>query len=150
MTPHRISISGEIGKDAKALMRRVADCVLKGEGIAKAEISLAFVDDAISERVNGDFLQHAGPTDVITFPLGTKPLQGELVVGAGVAERVAAERGHDVQCELALYVIHGILHLCGYDDKEPGPLRLMRQREAHYLQLLGLPAISEPCPPKKR
>ena len=130
-------------------MRTVAEAVLKGERIAAAKISLAFVDDATSARVNRQFLDHEGPTDVITFPLGLKPLQGELVIGAEVAIQVAAERGHDVQHELALYVIHGILHLCGYDDKKPGPLHLMRQSEAHYLKLLGLPAISEPCPPKK-
>lgn len=130
-------------------MRAAAEAVLKGERIAAAKISLAFVDDATSERVNRQFLEHEGPTDVITFPLGSKPLQGELVIGAEVAGRVAAEQGHDVQHELALYVIHGVLHLCGYDDKKPEPERLMRQREAHYLKLLGLPAISEPCPPKK-
>jgi probable rRNA maturation factor len=134
----------------KPLMRSATETVLKGERVAAAKISLAFVDDATSERINRQFLDHEGPTDIITFPLGSKPLQGELIIGAEVAGRVAAERGHDVQHELALYVVHGLLHLCGYDDKKPAPLRLMRQREAHYLQLLGLPAISEPCPPKKR
>ena len=131
-------------------MRRAAQTVLRGENIDAAVLSLAFVDDATSERINRDYLNHVGPTDVITFPLGTKPLQGELVIGVDVAERVAVERRHNTCHELALYVIHGVLHLCGYDDKMPGPLRLMRQREAHYLQLLGLPAISEPCLPKKR
>ena len=147
-----ISISNpcETVKAVKPLMRTTAETVLKAEHFVAAKISLAFIDDVTSDRVNRQFLGHEGPTDVITFPLGNKPLQGELVIGAEVADRVAAERGHDVQHELALYVIHGILHLCGYDDKESSPLRLMRQREAHYLKQLGLPAISEPCPPKKR
>lgn len=138
-----LSISGELTAADKALIRRAARAVLTGEKIKSASLSLAFVDDATSERVNREFLNHVGPTDVITFPLGTKPLQGELVIGVGVAERVAAERGHSVRHELALYVIHGVLHLCGYDDKKPRPLRLMRQREAYYLEILGLPAISD-------
>jgi probable rRNA maturation factor len=133
----------------KSQMRAAVRAVLQGERNSSANISLAFVDDATSERINRQYLGHEGPTDVITFPLGAKPLHGELVIGAQVASRVAAERGHDMQHELALYVIHGMLHLCGYDDKTPGPLRLMRQREAQYLALLGIPAISEPCPRKK-
>ena len=133
----------------KSLMRRAAETVLKGEGIAAAKISLAFVDDATSERLNKQFLDHEGPTDILTFPMGSKPLQGELVIGAEVGQRVAQEKEHDPQYEFALYVIHGLLHLCGYDDKKSEPLREMRQQEAHYLKLLGLPAISEPCPPKK-
>lgn len=147
-----ISVSNpcETIRAEKPLMRRTAEAVLQGEKIRAAKISLAFVDDATSERVNRQFLDHDGPTDVITFPMGSKPLNGELVIGAEVAGRVAGERGHDVQHELALYVIHGLLHLCGYDDKKPEPLRQMRLREAHYLQSLGLPAISEPCPPNKR
>jgi probable rRNA maturation factor len=127
----------------RALMRRAARAVLAGEGVADAEISLVFVDDAESARVNETFLQHDGPTDVITFPLEDEPLQGELIVGVPVAAREAAARGHEISAELALYVIHGVLHLCGYDDKKAGPRKRMRAREALYLHQLGLPAIAE-------
>jgi hypothetical protein len=51
-------------------------------------------------------------------------------------------RGHDVQAELALYVIHGLLHLCGYDGRDPADAAAMRARERHYLALLGLPDIA--------
>ena len=57
---------------------------------------------------------------------------------------MAERRGHDVQAELALYVIHGLLHLCGYDDKSADGARQMRERERHYLERLGLPDIAEP------
>jgi probable rRNA maturation factor len=83
---------------------------------------------------------------VLSFPYsapGAKQLEGELVLGVGVAQQQAQERGHDVQAELALYVIHGLLHLCGYDDKTDATAAEMRQRERHYLQQLGLPAIAE-------
>lgn len=127
-------------------MRRVARTVLTGEGITNAEISLAFVDDAASARVNQQFLSHVGPTDVITFPLsdaGSSPLVGELVIGVEVAHRVAKARKHDCQAELALYVIHGLLHLCGHDDKKKQARLAMRACEAHYLKTLRLPAIAE-------
>jgi probable rRNA maturation factor len=130
----------------RSLMRKAARAVLEGENVTSAEISLAFVDDATSARINQRFLGHAGPTDVITFPLSAKgelPLIGELVIGIEVTQRTAAERGHSISAELALYVIHGLLHLCGYDDKSPTKRRIMRGKERDYLQTLKLPAIAE-------
>ena len=56
--------------------------------------------------------------------------------------REAAERGHDPELELSLYVIHGLLHLVGYDDKDPHDRRMMRDRESEHLEILGLPDIS--------
>jgi probable rRNA maturation factor len=126
-------------------MRAVARTVLEGEGVADYEISLAFVDDVTIHRLNLRYLKHDEPTDVLSFPLsepGTKKLSGELVIGAEVALVRAREHGHDVQAELGLYVIHGLLHLCGFDDHEDADARAMRERERHYLARLGLPAIA--------
>lgn len=142
----KVATPQEIVAVDRGLMRSAARAVLAGEGIGPAGLSLAFVDDATSHRLNKQFLDHDEPTDVITFPLsnaGAKKLEGELVIGAEVARRVAAERSHDEQAELALYVIHGVLHLCGYDDKNPAAERKMRERERHYLAALNLPAIAE-------
>jgi probable rRNA maturation factor len=72
-------------------------------------------------------------------------LEGELVVGTEVARAHAAQRGHDVGHELVLYVIHGLLHLCGYDDTIATAERRMRARERHYLRALGLPNIADPA-----
>jgi probable rRNA maturation factor len=133
----------------RARLREVAKAVLEGEGIAAASISLAFVDNATIHRLNKQFLGHDEPTDVISFPLsgpGAKTLEGELVIGAEVARAQAAERGHDEQAELALYVIHGLLHLCGFDDTTAAAARRMRERERHYLQRLGLPPIADAPP----
>jgi probable rRNA maturation factor len=126
-------------------MREVARAVLEGEGIADYEISLAFVDNATIHRLNKRYLNHDEPTDVLSFPLSesnARKLSGELVIGAEVAQAQAAARGHDVQAELALYVIHGLLHLCGLDDTAPEAAAAMRARERHYLQSLGLPDIA--------
>lgn len=144
----RISIANQqevIAIDRKRL-REIVAVVLDGEGKAESEISLAFVDNLTIHRLNMRYLQHDEPTDVLSFPLSdpsAKKLSGELVIGAEVAKAQAEERGHDVQAELALYVIHGLLHLCGYDDKSDVAEKRMRERERHYLRQLGLPDIAE-------
>src|SRR5438552_10411247 len=129
---------------SRARMRQTAIAVLEGEDIHDAEVSLAFVDNATIHQLNNRYLQHDEPTDVLSFPLSepnARRLAGELVIGAEVARAQAEERGHDVQAELALYVIHGLLHLCGYDDATETVAATMRERESHYLQAAGLPDI---------
>ena len=127
-------------------VREIVRAVLDGEGIADAEISLAFVDSPTIHTLNKRYLDHDEPTDVLSFPLSepnAKKLAGELVIGVEVAQAQAMERGHDVQQELALYVIHGLLHLCGHDDATEADAAAMRERERYYLTELGLPDIAE-------
>jgi probable rRNA maturation factor len=143
----RISIASpqEIVPLDRKRLREVVRVVLEGEKIDDAEISLAFVDNPTIHQLNRRYLQHDEPTDVLSFPLSepsARRLMGELVIGVEVAVVQAAERGHDVQAELALYVIHGLLHLCGHDDHDLDDAQQMRQRERHYLQQLGLPDIA--------
>lgn len=124
-------------------LKQAAKTVLEGEGIRDAKIVLAFVDNPHIHRLNKQFLDHDEPTDVLSFPdPNSKKFQGELVIGAEVALAQSIERGHDVQAELTLYVIHGLLHLCGHDDLDEDEAGKMRERERHYLALLGLPDIS--------
>lgn len=139
----KVAVPQEAVPIDRGRMREAARTVLEGEGISEAEVSLAFVDNATIHRLNQRYLGHDEPTDVLSFPLSEgKKLAGELVIGAEVAQEQAAERGHDVQAELALYVIHGLLHLCGYDDKTPAAAARMRVKEGHYLHALGLPPIA--------
>ena len=126
-------------------MREVARTVLDSEGQPDAEISLAFVDNATIHTLNKRYLDHDEPTDVLSFPLSdarAKKLSGELVIGAEVALVQATERGHDVQAELALYVIHGLLHLCGHDDAEDEDRAEIRRLERQYLKQLGYPDVA--------
>jgi probable rRNA maturation factor len=129
-----------------ARLKECARTVLAGEGIKESKVSLAFVDDATIAGLNKRFLEHDGPTDAITFPLsgrGARKLEGEVVIGVEVAQREAADRGHDVNTELCLYVIHGVLHLCGYDDRDDRGAKEMRRKEREYLRQLKLPDIAD-------
>ena len=126
-------------------LREIARAVLDGEDVKDYEISIACVDNPTIHRLNKQYLDHDEPTDVLSFPYSAanaKKLEGELVIGIEIAQEQAKERGHDVQAELALYVIHGLLHLCGYDDKSSDDEKTMRERERHYLQQAGLPDLS--------
>jgi probable rRNA maturation factor len=147
----RISIASPQAAVAidKSRMRTVARAVLEGEGVVDADIGLAFVDNATIHRLNRRFLDHDEPTDVLSFPLSdpnSAKLAGEIVIGAEVALEQARARGHDVEAELALYVIHGLLHLCGHNDKSRSGAIKMRARERHYLSALGFPDIAPQSP----
>src|SRR5262245_50035962 len=109
-----------------AKLREIGTMVLEGEGITEARVTLAFVDNPTIHRLNKQFLDHDEPTDVLSFPMSdlkAKLLEGDVVIGVEVAQAAAAERGHDVAVELALYVIHGLLHLGGHDDHEDADRR---------------------------
>ena len=126
-------------------LRETVRAVLEGEGVQDAEVSVALVDNATIHRLNKQYLDHDEPTDVLTFPLsgpGAKTLSGELVIGGEIAKEQAAERGHDVLAEVALYVIHGLLHLCGHDDHSEKDARAMHERERQYLKKLGWPDVA--------
>jgi probable rRNA maturation factor len=127
-------------------LKAVARTVLEGEGVPAAKVVLAFVNNPHIHRLNNQFLKHDEPTDVLTFPYsakGAKRLEGEVVIGYEVAAENAADRGHEVGLELQLYVIHGCLHLCGYDDRTAATERQMRAKEREYLTKCGLPVISD-------
>lgn len=132
----------DVGRLREAV-RRIAD----DHEISRGTVSVAIVTDEVIHDVNRRFLNHDEPTDVISFVLESRPgrLDGELVIGADVAVRSAAELKVAPGDELLLYVIHGMLHLVGYDDLSPEPRRLMRAKERDYLRAYGveLPAPSE-------
>jgi probable rRNA maturation factor len=115
---------------------------LAAEGVTNGSISVAVVDDATIRAINRRHLGHDWPTDVISFPLsdpGDDELCGELVVSAEMAAATASEAGVNAWSELALYVVHGLLHLCGHDDSAAEVRDAMRRREAEILARLGLP-----------
>lgn len=150
--------------DADRLQRAVQQ-VLADAGVQQAEVSLAVVDNATIWQLNRRHLQHDYPTDVLSFRLdehapASRPadpagdvvseqcadeqcaddqiLEGQLVVSAEMAAERAAEFGWSADDELMLYVVHGTLHLVGYDDHGEEDRQVMRAAEVRHLAALGI------------
>jgi len=107
-------------------------------GCPSGELSIVFMTDDALAQLHADFLDDPTPTDVITFEgapeLGTA---GEICVSADRAAAFAAEHDRDFAQELALYLVHGWLHLAGYDDLQPALKRQMRAAEARAIACLA-------------
>jgi probable rRNA maturation factor len=150
--PYRVAIHSDrkIAAPELARLRQAVTKVLREASVARAEISIAVVDDATMAELNERFLQHQGPTDVLTFPLSHSAdlLEGEIVVSADTAAAMAPKIGWSPADELLLYVIHGSLHLVGMDDLRPADARKMRAAEARHLTLFGLSQDPKPVPRK--
>ena len=130
----------------KAKITAVIRAFLKLEGIDCQEVSVAFISDKNMRTMHLEFFDDPSPTDCISFPIdsddgkGYKYL-GEVFVCPQVAWQYASENKLNYLDELALYVVHGMLHLCGYDDCDPQTRRVMRKKEQYhmgYLRLLKL------------
>lgn len=163
-SPHHVEIADR-QKTLKLPPRRliqVARSLLEAEQVVQSEISVALVDDPQIHTINRDFLQHDYPTDVISFlldeelaadspvprrtsktksdrPRGAgKSLSGEVIISVEYASRMALKYGWSTADEVLLYLVHGLLHICGYDDLSDKELRLMRSREVAILALWNL------------
>jgi probable rRNA maturation factor len=113
------------------LLRRV----LKDELAATANINIIFVNDRVMIGLNTNYLHHKYTTDVLSFPLSESEnvLEGEVYVNIDQAQRQARELGISIKEEIARLVIHGVLHLVGYDDRTVREKQKMTQRENYYL-----------------
>ena len=150
MDEPRIEIGNESGRvpfDAERAAGLIR-CVLSDEGVRRGVIEVTVVDDPTIRRLNAQFLGHDRPTDVLAFEMESNPeealLEGSVVVSDETALDRAADYAWPAENELLLYVIHGVLHLVGYDDHAPDDEKLMRAKEREYLALAGIGAIAGP------
>ena len=117
-------------------LRATAEAALRALGRADLHVDVTVVDDPAIRRLNARYLRRRKTTDVLAFDLhvpGPSRLMGEVVVCADTARRQARRVGVSVALELDLLVVHGLLHLAGWDDHEPREARLMHEREREIL-----------------
>jgi probable rRNA maturation factor len=107
----------------------VARATLTGEGVEAGELTLSFVDPPEIEDLHIRFMNEPGPTDVLSFPMGEDDLLGDVVICPQVA---AAGEPEDLAAELRLLVVHGTLHVLGYDHHRKDERALMWKRQERY------------------
>ena len=123
-----------------ARVRSLAERTLAILGRSESEAHLAFVCDARIRRLNARFRGVKRRTDVLAFPLegpGPASLLGEVIISVETCRRQARRLKVPVSNELDLLVVHGLLHLAGYDDRDPLEARLMHTREREILRRLS-------------
>ena len=146
--PYDIEINNQHAYDCvdPAMLRRGISEALQRFEVAGAEISIAVVSDDEIAALHRQYLNINGPTDVLTFDLsGTgsdsndpRRIEGEVVLSAETAMRCASHNKHSPAAELALYAVHGLLHLLGLDDKSEKDAARMHQLEDEILMAVGV------------
>jgi probable rRNA maturation factor len=134
LVSNRLS-SGSPGPDEHALTELARETLL-AEGHERVELSLSLVDDDEMARLHERYMQEAGPTDVLTFPLDDDDVDesgirvlGDVVICPAVAAR---NNPDDPRAELRLLVVHGVLHVLGYDHEDDGERAEMWSRQERY------------------
>ncbi len=123
------------------------ETLMRFEGMPEnAQVSVTFVDDAAIHELNREHRGVDRPTDVLSFPQfegdekppeGIPYVLGDLVVSVETARRQAVEYGHTEEREITFLLVHGFLHLLGYDHETPEEESEMRQQQRILLERLG-------------
>jgi probable rRNA maturation factor len=121
---------------SEEFIRKVVSEVLDTEGCVCNEVALYFVDVKEISNLHEQFFDDPSPTDCISFPMDDDEILGEVFVCPQVAIEYAQEHSLDPHQEMTLYVVHGLLHLLGYDDIEEKDIVVMRQAEQRHMQNL--------------
>jgi probable rRNA maturation factor len=126
-------------------VRQITETLFGELEIQSAELGIHLVGAHKMAQVNWQFLRHEGSTDVITFDYselraagdgGVRRVQGELFISVDDAVQQAAEFKTTWRSEVVRYVVHGVLHLLGYDDLQPEPRRQMKRAENRLVRQL--------------
>ncbi len=135
----------EVALDSSVLraMERSIETCLENQGLAGSEVSLSVVDDREMHELNLRYRGVDRTTDVLSFPLEEdRPkepcLLGDIIVSAPMAQQQAAEYGHSLLREMSFLVVHGTLHLLGYDHMTPEEDEQMQRLQEEVLTALGI------------
>ena len=118
-------------------MKRLTRVVLEKEGHRGKEVALLLTTDKKIQNLNRSYRKMDQPTDVLAFPMtGDKEILGDIAVSVEAAERQATVAGHSLATELKILLLHGLLHLCGFDHQRPEDEGRWKRTEAKYLVLV--------------
>jgi probable rRNA maturation factor len=118
-------------------IRKLVDKVISDEGKVPGDLNFILTNDSSIRKINRQFLQHNYYTDVISFDNSKdNVVSGEVYISLDTVKINALNYKVSLRLELIRVIIHGILHLCGYDDKSETERGLMRTREDYWLNVL--------------
>lgn len=126
----------EVSVDFPALRRQMRWLLKNSFKWAEYELAVHFVSAKRMAAMNHKHLGHKGPTDILTFDYGEAIQSGEIFICPAVAVENAKRHRDPLMVELARYLIHGLLHMNGHDDKVPAAKRKMKREEDRLLHLL--------------
>ncbi|MFZ1676116.1 MAG: rRNA maturation RNase YbeY [Saprospiraceae bacterium] len=118
--------------DPEGLVEWITDAIAE-EGYELDRIDYIFCSDEFLLDINRTHLQHDDYTDIITFPLEENPIVGEIYISIDRVRENASSFHIAFEEELHRVMIHGVLHLCGYDDHEDDDIQEIRAKEEEYL-----------------
>ena len=127
-----------------ALLEHAAHETLEGQSISDGDVTIVLSDDKQLHKLNREYLGFDAPTDVLSFPASESDPEtgvrylGDIIISVERARSQAEAAGHPLQAELQLLVVHGILHLLGYDHAEADEKNRMWAAQAKILERLGL------------
>ena len=132
--------------EPEAICRRVVTAVLDCEAVGPSEVSVVLADDGFITGLNRDYRGLDRPTNVLSFPSGSterapgqgQALLGDVVVALETVRREAVAQQRSVADHLAHLVVHGTLHLLGYDHEDDDEAEVMERREVELLARLGV------------
>ena len=126
------------------LIKETAGLILQVLGKEKEALSLLLVNDRAIQKLNQQFRKINQPTDVLSFPMGSSPVHrevkilGDIVISLETAERQAKSLGHSLEREVIFLMIHGVLHLSGWDhERSPQEAKKMYQKQREIIKQLG-------------
>jgi probable rRNA maturation factor len=144
----KLEISATVGKSYVSFLREKLQAAHKILRPPLKELSLALVNDSTISKLHEQFMSIAGPTDVLTFTIDEDGrgsiISGEVVVCVPEARRQARVMGTTVQREVLLYALHGMLHLCSFDDRTAAGFQEMHRTEDQILKRLGVGPVFAP------
>jgi probable rRNA maturation factor len=127
----------------RPILRNTAGRVLQLEKQTNKELDVLLTTDLQMQKLNHKYLKKNQPTDVMAFSQEDERFLGDIVISVETAMRQAQDMGHDLLTELQYLLIHGILHLMGFDDRVPAKRKLMRNKERLILTKLNIEANPE-------
>ena len=125
--------SSNAKKLPKKKIMKAVEYALTADKFEKAEIAIIFVDDKYMKNLNNKFLGHNYCTDVLTFPMDSESLSGEIYISYSTALKQAREFNVSATNEMMRLAVHGTLHLMGYNDDTPANKGLMHSLQEIYI-----------------